>query len=72
MTTPNSPQISEVFRWRPGPIGDPVPWWLVSQLSKEVLLELSRVQIEHEKAMNTAYGQYLNNIQGVLQKSAGR
>jgi hypothetical protein len=72
MSTPNFPQISEVLRWRPGPIGDPVPWWLVSQLSKETLVELSRVQIEHEKAMNAAYGQYLNNIQAVLQKSGGR
>lgn len=72
MSTPNFPQISEFFRWRPGPIGDPVPWWLLSQLNKETLVELSRVHIDHEKAMNAAYGQYLNQIHAVLQKSIGK
>lgn len=72
MSTPNIPQISELFRWRPWPIGDPVPWWVISQLSKETLVELSRIQLEHEKAINTAYGQYLNSVQGVLQKAGGR
>ena len=72
MSAPNFPQISEPFRWRPGPIGDPVPWWLVSQLSKEVLVELGRAQLEYEKAVNTAYGHYITSVQGILQKSAGR
>jgi hypothetical protein len=69
MSTPNIPQISEFFRWRPGPIGDPVPWWIISQLGKETLAELAKIQLEHEKAMNAAYGQYLNNVQAALQKS---
>ena len=72
MTNPNAPQISEFFRWRPGPIGDPVPWWLISQLSKESLVELSRIQLEYEKVVNTAYGQYINNIQAALQKTSAR
>ncbi|HEV2297985.1 MAG TPA: hypothetical protein VGR72_05665 [Candidatus Acidoferrales bacterium] len=72
MSTPNLPHISEQFRWRPGPIGDPVPWWLVSQLTKEATVELARVQLEYEKAVNAAYGQYIANVQGVLQKSMGR
>lgn len=72
MSTPQIAQIPEVLGWRPGPIGDPVPWWLVSQLSKEVLVELGRAQLEYQKAINTATAQYITNVQGVLQKSAGR
>jgi hypothetical protein len=71
MSTPNIPHIPEMFRWRPGPIFDPGPW-VMSQLSKEVLVELARVQLENEKAANAAYGQYITNVQGVLQKSLGR
>jgi len=72
MSTPNIPQVPEIFRWRPGPIGDPVPWWLVSHLGKEVLVELGRIQLDYEKAVNAAYGQYIANVQGALQKSLGR
>lgn len=72
MSTPNLPQVSEVFKWRPGWIVDPVPWWLLSHLNKEVLVELSRIHLEHEKAVNAAYGQYLNQVQAVLQKSLGK
>ncbi len=72
MSTPNFPQASEVLRWRPGHIGDPIPWPLLNQLSKESLVELARVQLEHEKALAAAYGTYVTNLQGVLQKSIGR
>jgi hypothetical protein len=71
MSTPNLPHVSEFFRWRPGPIGDPVPPWLLPQLSKEVLVELAKVQLDYEKAVNVALGQYIGGVQNVLAK-AGR
>jgi hypothetical protein len=69
---PQIPQLHEAFRFRPWPIGDPVPWWLLSYLSKEVIFELARVQLEYEKAANAAYGTYINGVQNVLQKAGSR
>ncbi|HME11250.1 MAG TPA: hypothetical protein VKF79_00205 [Candidatus Acidoferrum sp.] len=71
MGNPDITNISEVLRWRPGPIGDPVPWWLFSQLSRETLVELSKVQLEHEKAVNVAMGNYIAGVQAVMAKAGG-
>ena len=77
---PQDPIPSRIFGWHPWPIGDPIgpgldPWLyqqLVPQLSKEVLVEMGRIQLEYVKAVNAAYGNYLTNVQTALQKSLGR
>ena len=69
---PQIPQIHEALQFRPWQIGDPVPWWLLSHLSKDTLVDLAKVQLEHQKAANTAYANYLNGVQNVLQKAGGR
>jgi hypothetical protein len=61
-------ELSELFHFRPGPIYDPVPWWLLQYLEKEQIVQVARIQLEMQRAIVTAYGKALNQIhEGVLQ-----
>jgi hypothetical protein len=55
-------ELSTLFHWRPGPIYDPVPWWLLQHLGKEQVVQVARIQIEMQRAILTAYGNALNQI----------
>ena len=63
-----STQLPESLLFRLHNHGDPPPW--LSLLSKEQLIEFGRIQIDYEKALNAAHGQYLNGVQSLMQKSA--
>jgi hypothetical protein len=46
---PESPDITglaQAFHWRPGPIWDPVPDWLISRLDKSAVIDLARIQLD--------------------------
>lgn len=38
--------IAQAFQWRPGPIWDPVPDWLISRLDKIAVIDLARIQLD--------------------------
>jgi len=38
--------LAPALRWRPGPIFDPVPDWLISQLDRAAALKLAAIQME--------------------------
>jgi len=46
------------------PHGDP-PSWLISRLNPEVLLQIYRLQLEFEKAVNTAQARFLEGMSQV-------
>jgi len=46
---PESQQIAglaQALHWRPGPIWDPVPDWLISRLDKTAVIDLARIQLD--------------------------
>lgn len=40
------PGLARAFQWRPGPIWDPVPDWLISRLDKSAVIDLARIQLD--------------------------
>ncbi len=61
MSTPSVPPVPEALRLRVGPHGDP-PSWIISQLSREQLVQIYRAQLEFEKATNAAHARFLENL----------
>ncbi len=55
-------EMSELLRFRPFPHGDPVPWILIEQLEREQLLEIAKIQLEYQTAINEAYGKALQRV----------
>jgi hypothetical protein len=63
-------ELSELLRFDPGWIKDPVPW-LLPYLDKEQIVKTARIQLEFQRAVQAAYGKALEQFEGVL-KTAGR
>jgi len=61
MSTPPLTQIPESLRFRLAPHGDP-PSWVLSHLTKEQLVQIYRIQLEYEKAVNAAQGKLLEGF----------
>jgi hypothetical protein len=68
---PQKVELSELLQFRPGPIWDPVPWWVLQYLEKEQIVQVARIQLEMQRAMLAAHSKALDQVAGVLQ-SAGR
>lgn len=55
-------EMSELLRFRPNPIFDPVPWILVEQLEREQLIQIARIQLNYQIAINEAYGKAIQQV----------
>jgi hypothetical protein len=55
-------EMSELLRFRPNPIFDPVPWILVEQLEREQLIQIARIQLEYQIRINEAYGKAIQQV----------
>jgi hypothetical protein len=47
-------ELSEMLRFDPGWIKDPVPW-LIPYLDKEQIIQTARIQIEFQRAVQAAH-----------------
>ena len=65
MPTPKM-ELSETLLFRPGHGGDPGPW-LLQHLDKQQIVQIASIQIELQKAIQTAYGKALDGFAGVLE-----
>ncbi len=45
------PRIAQLLQFRPWPIWDPVPWWILRALDDRVIKELAVVQLETQRAV---------------------
>ena len=63
---PHKVELSEVLRFDPGWIKDPVPW-LLPYLDKERIFQTARIQLEYQRAVQEAYGKALEQFASVLQ-----
>ena len=63
-------ELSHILRFDPGWFTDPVPW-LLEHLDKAQLLQVARIKVELQKAVQAAYGKALDQYENVL-KGAGR
>jgi hypothetical protein len=61
MNNPQNPQLPESLSIRVRPHGDP-PSWLISRLSPEQLMQIYRLQLEFEKAVNVAQTKFLDGM----------
>lgn len=68
MGEPLRPQLPEIFRFRPWPIGDPVPDWVLGVLDKSALRELGVIQLEFHKAILDAGIKTVDRALSVLSK----
>jgi len=55
-------EMSELLRFRPNPIFDPVPWILVEQLEREQIMQIARIQLNYQIAINEAYGKAIQQV----------
>jgi len=62
-------ELSEALRFDPGWIKDPVPW-LIPYLDKEQILQIARIHLDLQKAVQGAYTKALGQFESVL-KDAG-
>ena len=58
-----------VLEFNPGWIKDPVPWWLVSQLDKNTLVQLANVQIQHEVNVLESQLKAVQQVQQIIAKA---
>ena len=60
-------ELSELLRFDPGLVKDPVPW-LIPHLDKQQIFEMARIHLDLQKAVQGAYtkalGQYENLLKG--------
>jgi hypothetical protein len=61
-------EMSELLRFRVNPIFDPVPWPILQYLEKEQLLEVARIQLEYQLAVNEAQGKAMEQVKGMLER----
>ena len=64
MSTPAA-QIPEALRIRLIPHGDP-PSWLLGHLNREQLVQIYRLQLDYERALNAAQGKFLDGVAAAL------
>ena len=62
----NTPSILE---FNPGWIKDPVPWWLVSQLDKNSLVQLAQVQLQLQQVMLQSQLKAVQQAQEIIAKA---
>ena len=55
-------EMSELLRFRPNPIFDPVPWILIEQLEREQIMQIGRIQLEFQTVVNEAYGKAIQQV----------
>ena len=48
---------------------DPVPWWALRHLDKQIVLELARVHLDARKAILAIESKALDEAQSILQRS---
>ncbi|HEX9927632.1 MAG TPA: hypothetical protein VGB02_03700 [Pyrinomonadaceae bacterium] len=48
---PREAQITELLKWDPDWVADPVPPWLLIGLDKAILRELALISLERQKAI---------------------
>jgi len=61
MNNPQNPQVPESLAIRLRPKGDP-PSWLISRLNPEQLVQIYRLELEYEKAVNVAQTKFLEGM----------
>jgi hypothetical protein len=60
-------ELSELLRFDPGWIKDPVPWpFLIPHLDKQQIFEAARIHLEYQKAVQAAYTKALGQFENVL------
>lgn len=64
---PQKVELSELLQFRPGPIWDPGPWWVLQYLEKGQIVQVARIQLEMQRAVLAAQSKALDQIAGVLQ-----
>lgn len=45
----SDPRLSPMLQFRPWPIWDPVPWWILRSLDERIVRELAVVQLETQR-----------------------
>jgi hypothetical protein len=58
-------ELSEMLRFDPGWIKDPVPW-LIPYLDKEQIIQTARIQIEFQRAVQAAHSKALQEFESIL------
>lgn len=64
-------ELSERLHFNPWIHGDPPPW-VLEYLDKEQIFKAARIQLEFQRAVQAAYGNALQQFEGVLKSSGGR
>ena len=60
-------ELFELLQFRPHPIGDPVPWILIEQLDKSQLVQIARIQLDYQIAVNQAYGNAIQQVSNLVE-----
>jgi len=62
----NTPSVLE---FNPGWIKDPVPWWLISHLDKNSLVQLAQVQLQLQQVVLESQLKAVQQAQQIIAKA---
>jgi hypothetical protein len=73
MALPPRAELHDILQFRPHPVGDPVPWWLLQELDKGVLSQLAQISLVRQKEELAAQTKAIDAAIGAIAgKAAGK
>ena len=72
MAIPPRADLHDILQFRPHPVGDPVPWWLLQELDKGVLSQLAQISLQRQKEELAAQSKALDAALTAIGKVAGK